>query len=184
MWNWNERCEIRLRNEHGYVLLEALLSLPMMIFLMTLLGGIFLWMGKTAYIQLADWELENSMTIVMNRLVDDLVRAKQVDWYHGVYDDNLRIYAHADGDPKSAEKFPLVTKLYARKRDGGHHRYRIIYQTASAPLTGSSILGNVYVSDFQCERVAPDILHIICTGTSDRTNHSYTLETSVYLKGE
>ena len=172
-------------NERGFLLLETLLSLPILVFLLTMLGGIVLWMGRCAYMELADWELESSMGIVMNRLTEDINWAESVECYKGSKGyDKVKISAHIDGVKGKNERFPLKAIDYMNAQNDEYHGHRIVYMSPDAPLTGNSILGKVLITDFDCERIAEDLVSVRLSGKSLRSMHEYTLSTVVHIEGK
>ena len=173
-----------MMNERGAILLETLISLPVIVFLISALGGCILWSFKTISWQKDDWELQQELHYAMERLAEDADRAEYAKITHLAEGDSVRLYYRHDISRAALEKSePDVSVTYAKKDSGKYGEGRMIVEKSSMPMTGDSIFGRVNITKFRGDMVSPHIMQVQMTGQSLLTKHEYTLETAVFMRG-
>ncbi|MBQ7479929.1 MAG: hypothetical protein IJT01_13705 [Selenomonadaceae bacterium] len=174
-----------MMNERGAILLETLISLPVIVFLISALGGCILWSFKTISWQKDDWELQQELHYVMERLVEDANRAEYAKITHLAEGDSVCLYYRQNMTRAALEKRePDMSITYAKKDSEKYGEGRMIVDNPSMPMTGDSIFGRVNITRFRCDMVSPHIMQVQLTGKSFLTKHEYTLETAVFMRGQ
>ena len=167
-------------NEQGYCLLESMIALPVLVFLLSVLGGCLLWTVKMASWQKADWEAQEEVRYIMERIVEDACRSDyaNIQWQGRT----LYLYYRGHYTPEYMDKMPEYYAKYDRLWTSEENAWIFIGKNA-VPATGKSLLGKVAVTAFHCRMETPHILHVELTGKSCLTGHEFSLETAVCMKG-
>jgi len=171
-------------NERGYVLLEMLVSLPVLLFLMSVLGASVLWSFKVLSWQKDDWELQQELLYVMERIAEDANRAEYAKIEHGPQGDQLSLRYRRGVSGAALEGKPREVVLYGKQESERYGEGRIFVRNISMPMTGDSLLGRVNITEFRCSMETPHTLRIRLTGKSFLTKHEFSLETAVFMKGQ
>lgn len=168
-------------DEGGYILMETLVALPVLVFLLSFLGGCILWMIKTVTWQKADWETEEEVRYAMERIVDDASRAEYAD----IYRDGERVYLYYWGaiDSWNLSRPPATYAKYYKIGIPSQEDWWLCAEKTGMPLTDDSLLGKVSIVEFRCTMATPHIFHVKITGRSRVTGHEFSLETAVHIKG-
>ena len=171
-------------NERGYILLETMVSLPVVVFLLSVLGGCMLWSFKAISWQKNEWELQQELHYVMERFVEDANRAEYAKITRLTEGDSVELCYRQDLSREALEKRePDCFIAYAKRDSAKYMEGRMIVENSFMPMTGDSILGRVNITEFRCNMVSPHILHVQLTGKSFLTKHEYTLETAIFMRG-
>lgn len=164
--------------QRGFVLLEAVISVPMIVMLLASLGTAALW-GMHHYLSImADAELQQEVQFAFERVVEDMLEAREIRPLPGDKQ-GYEIIKTLPAD--AAGKEQEVHLVYWLNTIQGTHK--LVCEDASAPMTGDHSLAAVTITEFSCtpEAGAAGLYVIRLTGKSEVTEHVYTLQTAVYL---
>lgn len=173
--------KMRKNAQQGMMLLEAAISLPIMILLLLAAGAMLLWNFQYYYRTLANTELHQEVQITFQRMTEDALES----WYfspYTLYDDSgvcMTKRYYATQTPK-----PGVNSLsvyYWRAAVEGTHK--IMRNDEFSPMTGDYSMAGIVVREFLWaeEPGQPGLYKLRLTGWSLATNQEYTLSTAVYL---
>lgn len=167
--------------QKGFVLLEAAVSLPMLVLLLTAAGTMVLWSIKNYFLVMADAELQQEVGIAFQRVVEHALEAERIVPNHSEekgYDICKREFALP---PSNWDNKPLRRTFWLHNMEGT--RKLVDGIDASAPMTGDSAMAEASIQDFSCQaEPGHEGLYVIrLQGVSERTGHVYTLQTAVYL---
>ncbi len=171
-------------NERGYVLIEALLSIPVLLFLLSALGASVLWSFKALSWQKDDWEMQQELHYVMERITEDANRAEYAEIKHGKQGDQISLCYRRGLSQQDLEKKSREYVLYGKQESEKYGEGRIFSKSISMPMTGDSLLGRVNITEFRCSMETPHILRVRLTGKSFLTKHEFSLETAVFMRGQ
>ena len=161
--------------QRGFVLLEAVVSVPMIVMLLVSLGTAALW-GMHHYLSImADAELQQEVQFAFERVVEDLLEAREIrplSWGNG-YEIVKTLPADAAGKEQE------VRLTYRLNTIQGTHK--LVCEDAAAPMTGDNSLGAVTITEFSCTPESSGFYFFRLTGKSEVTEHVYSLQTAVYL---
>ena len=160
-------------------MMELLVSLPVVLLLLTTTALLSFWLYQEYRNQLADWELQEEIQLVMERIVETAHSGSSYVVTDSDVGSRLTIYRRIDDWHGSRVEFSQDSLTYEiLAQEGGGKRLTLNH--ASWPLTGDSDSGKVNISRFECKGDG-SMLHITLTGVSRRTGHSFTLSTAVYF---
>ena len=161
-------------DERGQVLWEMMVSLPVIMLLLTSLGGGFLWLMGCYTKEMADLELTNEMRMSMAQVTDDMRYAKSISSapIDGNYD-QLTITL-----PDNTKVIYWVARY--------NLSWRLVRNSNNMPLTGESSLGKTDVVTFHCRNDSgyTDVWQIELAAASRLTGHKFSLRTAVYVGTE
>ena len=172
---------MRKNCQQGMILLEAAVSLPIMILLLLAAGTMLLWNFQYYYRVLANTELHQEVQVTFQRMTEDALES----WYfspYTLYDDSgvcmtKRFYATQTPGPG----VDSLTVCYWRTAVEGTHK--IMRNDAFSPMTGDYSMAGITILDFLWaeEPGCPGLYKLRLTGCSLATSQRYTLSTAVYL---
>ena len=168
----------RIDRQRGFALLETVVSIPLLVMLLMALGATALW-GMQHYLSiLADAELQQEVQLAFERVVEDMLEAKEIRPLPG-WQEGYAIYKTMPAENGGAEKTVWMT--YKLNTIEGTHK--LVCEDAAAPMTGDHSLARVTITEFTCEpdAGAAGLYRIRLTGKSEVTEHVYSLHTAVYL---
>ena len=164
-------------NQRGFVLIEFVIALPLLIFLLYALGNLTFTTAKIAREQVADYVLETEAQEVIDRITRDARAAKsvEIEKFHDF--DEVILICHTNNNNSDV--------LYPR-------RYRALGSvyfnhqndlSPNNPITGKNSFGNTAVTDFKFSKkfLEKKILHITLEMKSDVTNQKVKFSTAVYM---
>ena len=161
--------------------METLVSLPVIVFLLSALGGCILWTVRTVLWQKADWELQEEVRYVMERIVEDASKTEYADiWWDG------RTVYFQYWDMVKSWTMSRPPEAYAKYEWLGvplEDFWWIAAERTGMPLTGKSVLGKVTITEFHCSMATDHLFHVRITGRSKVTGHEFSLESAVYMRG-
>lgn len=168
--------------QKGFILLEMVISVPMMLILLVSLGMVVFW-GLHNYLYfLADVELQQEVQISFQRVVDDMMEAREIRPLSGYREGYTLTKKLPAGIENSSEK--PVRMIYEIHTIQGTHK--LVCGDVSAPMTGNHSLAGVTITTFSCEsEPGRSGLYVVrLTGKSEVTEHVYSLATAVYLPSD
>ena len=174
-------------NQRGFVLVEFVIALPLLIFLIYSLSILTLQTAKIAREQVADYALETEAQYVIDRITTDARAAHSVNIKtYGSFDEIIFI-CHTDATEKNsvvlADKFnQRIYRIYSAQGKLYHvyfnHQENV---TPTNPLTGENFFGNTYVTDFSFSVPVEKVLHITLELKSRLHNQKVKFSTAVYM---
>lgn len=166
---WNARCIAMHDREGGFILLDFLISMPMLVLLIGTVGVLSIFVARMASSLYADMELRQEVQSAFVRVIGDASEAYSVQ--RSVTGGGVSFRKRSLGKGDSQTTYFVSEKDRATK---------LVYGNAREPLTGDSYLAGVTITEFSWREVAPFLQEFRLTGKSRMTGHSYTLSTRVY----
>ncbi len=163
--------------------METLLSIPVLLFLLSAFGASVLWSFKVLSWQKDDWELQQELHYVMERIAEDANRAEYAEIKHGPLGDQLSLCYRRGLSRDALDGKPKEYVLYGKQVSEKYGEGRIFVKSVSMPVTGDSLLGRVNITEFRCSMETPHILRVRLTGKSFLTKHEFSLETAIFMRG-
>ena len=194
-----------VRNERGFVLIEFIIGLPLILILLWSLNNLFINTWQKYQYSVADFILRQEMESVMQRMVEDVKRAHYVDMiqdnlylrYHKLNKSDDFAFFNANNpelkvikydstlsDSERMEKVRSITSSATEGADYIRNMQEIYYKSTNNPITGESILSKTQVTKFKTELVKDKLLKITLEAKSAVSGHSITLRTKVYIRGQ
>ena len=168
-----------LKNQRGSILLEALLSMNILVFIMISFSIIFLSTVHMYLKNLYQMELRSQMRFAAECMVQDIKHADSVMVYQEDGQDALLITTRATTD--SSEAYPAYIKY---RQDDLAFYPRIIKK--GQPLTGDNTFCRTYVR-FSCKPLSADpdnrVYLLEFKGTHQLSSRYFYLETAVAMLG-
>lgn len=169
---WRKDCE------SGFVMLETLLTVPMVAILLTAFLTAGLWGLRSYALILSDIELHEEMNAAMQRLMDDMQSAKRIEVLTS-RSGNSDIYLVPWTERGEAGE----EISYYLRREYSVRNMKLVRNRASNPLTGDHLLARVTIDRFFCEEIRPHVYRVEFIGHSFIGRHRYRLMTMVYEGG-
>lgn len=161
--------------EAGTVLLDMLISLPVLVFLLAAMGAMAVMAFRAAFFLIADSELQQEIQMAVRQVADEarisyrmrtyLVRGKPAVIFYQYY------------SPEESLSGTYRAKYWVYRTG---NLDKLVWMEEGWPLTGNHTLAGVEVTEFSCTELAPRLHEIRLTGRSTVTEHSYTLAVVVY----
>lgn len=159
----------------GFLLLDCLLSVPLLAVMMMALGLLLCTGVHSAFRFWADAELHQEVQMAFRRVVQDAELAYEIQPY--ATKTGIVFYQHqppkTSGNPK-----PIQTAYWIHKVSGIR---KLVWRDVSQPLTGNYSLAAVEIEAFTCEPVGRGLYELRLAGRSRVTGHRYALSTCVLL---
>ena len=183
-----------MNNQKGFVLIEFVIALPLILMLLYGLAETTLQIYRLAKAQAADYMLAVEAQEVLTRITEDLRAAKSVTCYSsGVYAysegisdcDNIEIKFHTIKKDAAQIIDVIDTRVYTvAKVDTVHSSY--IYRQHqngyhSSPITGGNFFGDTEVTFLKYEKIGYRTLHIALEMRSIETKNKIKLSTAVFM---
>ena len=173
-----------LNNERGFVLIEFVIALPLIIMLLYGLTETTLQIFRLAKSQAADYVLEVEAQDVLTRITQDARAAQSVERKIGNIEreiDTLIIKYHAI-KPDDRKIIDVIdTRVY---KVGGNYKIQAKRQDDDSylnPITGGNFFGDTSVIALKFTKPAENVLHITLEMTSLRTDENIKLSTAVFM---
>ena len=168
-------------NQRGFVLVEFIIALPILILLLYSLGNLTLQIAKIAREQVADYVLETEAQEVIDRITHDARAAKSVE-IKKFYDfDEVIFICHTNNPDKDnfydvlyPRRYRALGSIYFNRQDD---------TTPNNPITGKNSFGNTVVTDLNFSRdfLPQKVLHITLEMQSDVTKRKVKFSTAIYM---
>lgn len=165
--------------ESGAILLETIVAVPLLVVLLATLGTMIVF-GARAYLHIiADAELQQELQIAFQRVTDDLLEAKEIN-FPGDRDSAVTIIKRQDPLRSGYEGESTGVNYWLNNVEGTK---KLVKESASAPMTGNHALAGITITEFSCR---PDqremgVYTLRLTGRSGVTGHEYGLSTAIYV---
>ena len=175
-------------NQRGFVLVEFVIALPLLIFLLYALSTLTLRTAKIAREQVADYALETEAQEVIDRISDDARVAYSVEIKQYFDLEEIIFICHSISG-KNKSKPPDKNNFYDKLDRRMYRALGKMYfnhkddPTPNNPLTGDNSFGNTLVTDFKFSRdfLPKKVLHITLEMQSEVTKQKVKFSTAVYM---
>ena len=174
--------KIKKSDERGFVFLEIVIGLPLIIMLILSMNHIFVNTWKQCKYMIADFVLQQEMESAMVRIIDDARTAYDTDIKYG----KLTFKHHKITKASYLEETDETKEgkpWYKSKEVNGTDK---IYRNGeSSPITGDSFLSgtDITLKIDPRPKDKPNLLYIKLAGKSKVTKHTIVLVTEVFMKG-
>lgn len=166
-------------DERGFVFLELVIGLPLIIMLILSMNHIFVNTWKQCKYMIADFVLQQEMESAMVRIIDDAKTAYDVE-LQTIPSPTIRFWHHKIDDYVKLEETDETkkNKPWYKSKNG-----KIYRNGESSPITGDSFLSETIITLYPDPKLKNNVLYISLTGTSEVTRHRIVLVTEVFMKG-
>ena len=168
-------------NQRGFVFVEFVIALPLLIFLLYSLGTLTFKTMKIAREQVADYVLETEAQEVIDRITADARAAKFVE-IKEFYDFDEVIFICHTNDADKYDFYDVLDKRIYRIQDQVYFNHKED-ETPNNPITGRNSFGGTTVTDFQFPKkfLEKKILYITLEMQSKVTKQKVKFSTAVYM---
>ena len=182
-----------MKSERGFVLIEFIIALPLIILLLYGLGAATMKIFSTAKFHVADYVLEVETQDALARITSDLRAASSVKRSNAFSNepiDNIEIVyltlksdSNVNVNPKT-NTVVLYTQIYSVQRAKNHGAY--IYAqhqnyVKSSPITGGNFFGDNVVTRLKYTKLDEKVLHVELEMESLVTGRSFKVATAVFM---
>lgn len=178
----------QLKDEHGIILLEFVIALPLIVILLWSMSNLFVSSWQKCKCLIADFVLQQEMQSAMVRVIDAAKVAYKFKVDDGKY---VFYYYHFNQDVTDAAKFSNGSES-----DNCHEQYKYfnkegkIYRGVSSSalsgepnqITGDSLMFNTFVDKFEITQ-KDKLLKIKLQARSLASGNKILFITEVYMKG-
>ena len=165
-------CSLK-HDERGFVFLEVLVGLPLILVLLLSLNNLFANSWTKCKHMVADFILQQEIESAMDRIITDAKTAYKVT----TNNDRLRFYQHIMPEFNKVQDRDIGKPYYEFKKS------QIYHNGLSSPITGGNSLSGAYVKNFKYQLIKPDLLYLKIEAESVQSKHKFTLATKVFLRG-
>lgn len=163
------------QEERGTSFLECLTALPLLAIVFTAFALLLTSVTKDIVCLLADWELQQEICLVTQRLERCLASADKVEFY-GTGGQTISIRCREPGNPQRERWYTYTVK------QSTYQPARVTENTQ--PLTGDSSLGQTEITAFDCHYDGKGVFAIRVAGKSRVSKHDFALETACLVTDE
>lgn len=170
----------RSRDASGFILLDMLVSLPVLAFLLAAMGAMAVMAFRAAFFMMADSELQQEVQMAIRQVADDARTSYALQGFsrQGKPGVTFLQYCSPDDRPPDGRIPGTYRTQYWIHRVGAVDK--LVWNDVTRPLTGNHALAGVDITSFSCREIAPRLHEIRLTGRSRVTKRSYTLAVCVY----
>ena len=168
-------------NQRGFILLEFVIALPILILLLYSLVTLTLTTAKTAREQVADYVLETEAQEIIDRITTDARTAKSVE-IKKFFDFEEVIFICHENNPNKIYMYDVLDRRIYRALGSIYFNHQED-ETPNNPVTGKNSFGNTIVTNLKFSRdfLQQKILHITLEMQSDVTKQKVKFSTAVYM---
>lgn len=172
-------------NQRGFVLVEFVIALTLLIFLLYALGNLTFKAMKISREQVADYTLETEAQEIIDRITTDARVAHSVEITNWNFFEKIKFICHVNKPNQSFLYDVLDPRIYAV--DSANSKFFHIYfkrdddSYYSNPIISKNFFGNNFVKDFSFYVPAPKVLHITFKMESLVTHRKVRFSTAVYM---
>lgn len=173
-----------LNNERGFVLIEFVIALPLVMMLLYGLTETTLQIFRLAKSQAADYVLEVEAQDVLTRITQDARAAQSIEIKTENLEneiDTLIIKYHAIKSDKGKIIDVIDTRVYKVSDNYKMQAKRQDDTSYLNPITGGNFFGDTSVTYLKFKKSDENVLHITLEMTSLRTAKSIRLSTAVFM---
>ena len=190
-----------IKNQRGFVFIEFVIALPLLILLLYALGTLTLTTAKIAREQVQDYVLETEAQEIIDRITEDARAAETIEikYSNGMTDrfENIFFMCNSitqikeiiqiEGEDVRYIRRVLDPRIYAvhSPNSGLYHVYfkRQNDNYFTSPIIGENSYGNTYVTQMKFSVPAPKVLHITFEMQTQKRNQKVKFSTAVYMPG-
>ena len=170
-------------DERGFVLLELIIGLPLMLALLLAMSSIFINTLQRCKILVADFILQQEMQSAMVRIVNDVKMANKAERKNS----NRLVLSHIGEEYASIKNIKPIVYFFEKTQQSdlrSIYRQRDIY-AKSAPITGANDFSktNVLRFEYYPQNGNSKILLLRLEAESKVSGHKFILTTKVHLQG-
>ncbi len=174
-----------MNNQRGFVLIEFVIALPLILMLLYGLSQTVLTIFSTAKTQAADYILETEAQDVLTRITKDARAASYVKrsvTYSGQDIDTLVIRYHSIKE-ESSEKIVDVTERRVFKVSKSYllNSKRTNDNSFLNPITGGNFFGDTLITYLKYKKIGERVMHIELEMESLVTHKRIRLSTAVFM---
>ncbi len=163
------------KNEQGFLLLDAVISLPILLLILTAVVTISFASIRHIYRAYAMEELRYEVQEVMLRIVEEMSTARQVEWGYAGDENGLQIFRRP--------YFTDETAVHTYFLHAGNHTQNIYFQEPDFPVTGKNDLATVQIVDFHMEEAGDGLYAVSIKGEVLQIGRTYELTAYVHVDG-
>ena len=168
-------------NQRGFVLVEFVIALPLIIFLLYALGTLTFSTMKIAREQVADYVLETEAQEIIDRITADArsARSVEIDEY---FDFEKIIFVCHSNKPDKNKVYDVLDRRIYRALGKMYFNHRED-NTPNNPIIGDNSFGKTLITDFKFSRdfLEKKILHVTLEIESSVTRQRVKFTTAVYM---
>lgn len=165
----------RDRDTAGFILLDMIVSLPILVFLLAVMGAMAVMAFRAAFFLIADSELQQEVQMAVRQVAEDARTSYAIRAF--TKDDRPGYTFYQYRSPDEADVGTFRTQYWVHKMG---RLDKLVWRSETRPLTGNHSLAGVSITEFSCTEIAPRLHEIRLTGQSRVTQRSYTLAVCVY----
>ena len=173
-----------MNNQKGFVLIEFVIALPLILMLLYGLAETTLQIYRLAKAQAADYVLAVEAQEVLTRITEDLRASKTVERklrFSNKEIDTLIIKYHTLKNDNSAIIDVIDQRVYKVGTNYNLHAKRQNDNSAKNPVTGGNFFGDTVINKLKYSLIGEKVIHIKLEMKSLETNNVVTLSTAVYM---
>lgn len=169
-------------NQRGFVLVEFIIALPILILLLYSLGNLTLQIAKIAREQVADYVLETEAQEVIDRIKTDARTAESVEIKKFFDFEEIIFICHENDSDKNHNMYDILNRRIYRALGSIYFNHQED-ETPNNPVTGKNSFGNTVVTDLNFSRdfLPQKVLHITLEMQSDVTKRKVKFSTAIYM---
>ena len=182
----------KIKNQRGFVLIEFIIALPLLVLLIYALAQMIIHVSKLAKIQTAEYVLENEAHEILERITQDARAASSVEYVESSGKEILIFVFHTSAmssteyivDVRDTRRYIRYSKKIEATSSGHKPIYHIYAQrqnSITSPITGENFLGNTSVEELKFSVREKNILHISLAIKSMETERTIKINTSVFM---
>lgn len=193
----------KIKNQRGFVLVEFVIALPLLVLLIYSLTQIMIQVSKLSKNQSAEYVLENEAHDILERITQDARSASSVEYVKSAKYETIILVFHADAnssyiltndegelkdiiDVRDTRRYIRYSKNYTEPI---YHLYAQRQQAVTAPISGDNFLGDTSIESLKFSTHKENIernkigkiLHISLEMKSMVTGRKIKLNTSVFM---
>ena len=168
-------------NQRGFVLVEFVIALPILILLLSSLVTLTLTAAKIAREQVADYVLETEAQEILDRITADAKAARSVE-IGEYFDFEKIIFICHENRPDKVYIYDILDRKIYRALGSIYFNHKED-ETPNNPVTGKNSFGNTIVTDlnFSGDFLPKKVLHITLEMQSEVTKQKVKFSTAVYM---
>lgn len=179
-----------IKNQRGFVLIEFVIALPLIILLIYSLSQMIIQTSKFAKIQAVDYVLQTEAHEILEQITRDARAASSVEYAGNVKNETIIFVFHTLTQNSTVPTAVVRdTRRYIRHSknytEPVYHLYAQRQQAVTSPISGGNFLSDTSIEKLKFSTRKSDgvgkILHISLEIKSMETERAFKLNTSVFM---
>ena len=133
------------RNTSGFILLDMLVSLPILVFLLAAMGAMAVMAFRAAFFMMADSELQQEVQMAVRQVAEDARTSYAIRGFTKDEKPGYTFYQYRSPDEASSSTFR--TQYWVHKVGNVD---KLVWKDEMRPLTGNHSLAGVDITAFSC----------------------------------